>query len=366
MITFSQLFPHINFRNLVLIPTFIFGIYLLIFSSDRYVSESTFTIKTANSSPDSDYNLSFLGLQLPNSNSDNLIIESFVGSYDMLDKLNGQIQLSSHYQQEHIDWFSRLSRKAKKEELHEYFKNYMSIEFDEVSGLLSISVEAFDPGYAQNLLRTILNNSELFVNQINYALAQEKVSFITEELERAQKNLKRAKKSLLSFQDNHQLLSPEIQTQSLSSVMFELEGELVREQTRLKQLLQYQNKNAPEVINSQLRIDALDTQITDENKKLVGSGKGKFNELTSQYQDLLLDTEFALNVYKSVLTSYELARTETSHKLKHLVVVDHPNLPEEARYPEKLYLLATTFILLILTYGIIQLGVATINEHQDQ
>ena len=93
MKTIALLFPYITFRNTVVIPTIIVGLYLIFLASDRYVSESTFTIKTANSNSESDYNLSFLGLQLPNSNSDNLIIEAFVSSYDVLDKLNSQIQL---------------------------------------------------------------------------------------------------------------------------------------------------------------------------------------------------------------------------------------------------------------------------------
>jgi capsular polysaccharide transport system permease protein len=74
---------------------------------------------------------------------------------------------------------------------------------------------------------------------------------------------------------------------------------------------------------------------------------------------------FASDQYKSSLVALEKARIESYKKLKHLVVVQSPTLPDEALEPRKLYNIATLFVVLSLAYGIISMIVATIREHRD-
>ena len=51
--------------------------------------------------------------------------------------------------------------------------------------------------------------------------------------------------------------------------------------------------------------------------------------------------------------------------MKHLVVVQHPIVPEEAVYPKKFYNLATLFVVLSLLYAVGAMIFATIREHRD-
>ena len=52
-------------------------------------------------------------------------------------------------------------------------------------------------------------------------------------------------------------------------------------------------------------------------------------------------------------------------KLKQLIVVQAPSLPDKALYPRRAYNLGTIFVLLTLGYGILVLIVATVKEHRD-
>lgn len=61
----------------------------------------------------------------------------------------------------------------------------------------------------------------------------------------------------------------------------------------------------------------------------------------------------------------ETARIDATRKLKSLVVVEPPVLPEIAEYPRRGYNLVTLFVVCCLLYGVVSLIVATIRDHQD-
>ena len=65
------------------------------------------------------------------------------------------------------------------------------------------------------------------------------------------------------------------------------------------------------------------------------------------------------------VAAVENARIEASRKLKSLVVIEPPSLPETAQYPRRLYNVVTLAVISLLLYGIARLVIATIREHQD-
>ena len=58
-------------------------------------------------------------------------------------------------------------------------------------------------------------------------------------------------------------------------------------------------------------------------------------------------------------------RVESTRKLKSLVLVESPALPEVPEYPRRVYMLIALTLALGLLYGIARLVVATIEDHQQ-
>ncbi|MNS89097.1 hypothetical protein D3C72_1230970 [compost metagenome] len=56
---------------------------------------------------------------------------------------------------------------------------------------------------------------------------------------------------------------------------------------------------------------------------------------------------------------------EASKKLRSLVTVVSPNLPDRAVYPERIYNLITLLVALGLLYGIVRFVIATVEDHRD-
>ncbi|HGC1902764.1 TPA: sugar transporter [Escherichia coli] len=339
-------------------------IYFGFIASDRYVSRAELVVKQADQIkmlPDA---LSMLGLGGSN-HEDILLIQDYLKSADLLDKLDKQLGIKAHYQSHKIDYFSRLPNEVSREEFLKYYREHLTLRLDELSGVLTIEFQGFDPEYGQKVVGLMLKESEVFINKLGHQVALEQLAFVEKEVDRAYQRVQTEKAKVLEFQNNHHLISPESTSTARLGVVSQIEGELARQQAQLKQLQSYMKETAPAVISVKARVDALTEQLAQEQGRLTGTDKDAMNEVTARYLDVQTQATLAADLYKTGLISLEQARVEAYRKLKHLLIVSQPTLAEDAEYPRRLYNLATIAVLLCLFYGLIVMGLATLREHQD-
>ncbi|EHV0151726.1 sugar transporter [Escherichia coli] len=339
-------------------------IYFGFIASDRYVSRAELVVKQADQIkmlPDA---LSMLGLGGSN-HEDILLIQDYLKSADLLDKLDKQLGIKAHYQSHKIDYFSRLPNEVSREEFLKYYREHITLRLDELSGVLTIEFQGFDPEYGQKVVGLMLKESEVFINKLGHQVALEQLAFVEKEVDRAYQRVQTEKAKVLEFQNNHHLISPESTSTARLGVVSQIEGELARQQAQLKQLQSYMKETAPAVISVKARVDALTEQLAQEQGRLTGTDKDAMNEVTARYLDVQTQATLAADLYKTGLISLEQARVEAYRKLKHLLIVSQPTLAEDAEYPRRLYNLATIAVLLCLFYGLIVMGLATLREHQD-
>ncbi len=339
-------------------------IYFGFIASDRYVSRADIVVKQSDQIkmlPDA---LSMLGLGGSN-HEDVLLIQDYLKSADLLDKLDKELDLKAHYQSHKVDFFSRLPNDVSREQFLKYYREHLSLHLDDLSGVLTIELQAFDPAYGQQVVTQMLKESEGFINRLGHQVALEQLSFVEKEVDRSYQRLQREKAKVLEFQNTHHLISPESTSTARMGVVSQIEAQLAQQQAQLKQLQSYMKESAPSVISVQARVDALTEQLAQEKAKLTGVDKDAMNEVTASYMDVETQATLAADLYKTGLISLEQARIEAYRKLKHLLVISKPTLAEEAEYPRRLYNLVTIAVLLCLLYGLIVMGLATLREHQD-
>ncbi|HNC82418.1 MAG TPA: hypothetical protein PK999_05180, partial [Nitrospira sp.] len=169
----------------------------------------------------------------------------------------------------------------------------------------------------------------------------------------------------IAFQNRHGVFDPVAQAQATASLTGQLEADVARKEAELKAMLGFMQDGAPAVVSLRNEISSLKAQLQVERDK-VASGTGqRLNRLAAEYHNLALEAGFAEEAYKAALTAIETTRIEATRKIKSLVVVEAPTLPEVAVYPERLYNLLTLLVALMLLYGIVQLVIATIQDHRD-
>lgn len=340
------------------------ALYFGVIATDRYVSHAKLMIKQADQIkmlPDA---LSMLGLGGSN-HQDMLLVQDYLNSWDLLAKLDKELGLKSHYQSDKADYLSRLSSDASRESFIKYYREHLALRLDELSGALTIELQAFDPEYGQRVVSLMLKESERFINKLGHQVALEQLAFVEKEVDRAYQRLQNEKAKVLAFQNSHELISPESTSSARLGVVSQIEAELVRQQAELKQLRSYMKSTAPGVISVQARVNALSKQLKQEQAKLTGLDRNAMNEINADYMDVQTQATLATDLYKTGLISLEQARIEAYRKLKHLLVISQPTLAEDATYPRRLYYLGTIGMLLCLFYGLVVMGLATLREHKD-
>jgi len=339
-------------------------LYFGFIASDRYVSRAQLVIKQADQIkmlPDA---LSMLGIGGSN-HEDVLLVQDYLNSPDLLAKLDKEMGLKAHYQSHDVDYFSRLSGDVSQEDFLKYYQAHLSLRLDELSGVLTVELQAFNPAYGQRVVNLMLKESEGFINKLGHQVALEQLAFVEKEVDRAYQRVQDEKAKVLDFQNKHNLISPESTSTARLGVVSQIESELASQQAQLKQLQSYMRDTAPAVISVKARAKALTEQLVQEKARLTGTNQDAMNEVTARYMDVQTQATLAVDLYKSGLISLEQAKVEAYRKLKHLLVLSQPTLAQDAEYPRRLYNLATIGVLLCLIYGLIVMGLATLREHQD-
>jgi capsular polysaccharide transport system permease protein len=141
---------------------------------------------------------------------------------------------------------------------------------------------------------------------------------------------------------------------------------LARHEAELKGLQAYLNDQSPQIQALMAQITGIRKQLdTERQRSVTNPGGVSLNVLAGRYQELVAELEFVADAYRGALTALEAARIESTRKLKSLVLVESPALPESAEYPRRIYSLLALLMGLTLLYGIGRLIVATIEDHQE-
>lgn len=355
------------YAALVLLPTLLIALYYLLWCSDRYVSHARLIVERDSSVPAAPVDLGILALGSNQTGMDAQLVKTFVESPSMADYLDREIGLRAHYSDPARDLFSRLDAGASHESFVSFYLDHIRVELDEDSMALNIEVEGYDPAYAQRFAATVVRRAEEFVNNIGQTLAREQLSFVKAEVEGANRRLQTEAGVMREMQNRNQLLSPEQETMAVSQIIGGLQQELARSRTELSALTSYLSSSAQEVIAMRNKIAAIERQIERERGKQVSAdgGDASLNDLLLQFQEQQLNVQIATDLYQTGLKSLEVARLDASRKVKYLVLVSPPTLPEASLRPQRLYNTASVFVVLNLIYLLGHLLILSVKDHKE-
>jgi len=346
------------------LPMLAVSAYIWLGASDRYVSESRIAVRQAEGGPAAGSGLGMLGLSGLRSLEDMHFLEQHIYSADMVAALEAEVGLRDRWLNS-PDWFSRLKPDASQEEFLAYFKRRVIVGADTSTGIIAVQVQAFDPNDARIINQAILSASDRFINELSNRIAREQVAFIEQELDSAQSRVESARRRVLDYQNEHQVLDPTKQAEMKARLAADLETRLSEVQAELNSSLSYLQPNAPPVMALKARSAALENQIAKEKADLSGEGRMRLNQVAADFQMLALEAEFAADLYQTALSALEKARVDATMKFKSLALIATPRLPQEPEQPRRFYLTITWLLGLLTFYGIVSLIRATIADHRE-
>ncbi len=343
--------------------------YYYALASNLYESYAHFTIEE-NGKASIDPLGALTGLAGPvSSTRDALIIKDFIESREVIEQIKDKVDIRKLFAREDKDWLSRLEQDASIEDIVEYWKKKVRVDFDSASGITRLSVMAFEPQDAVNIIKEILYRSEVLVNNLSNKARQDSLNFAREELAKAEAGLKLARSNVTQFREKQRALSPEKHVEIKITLIASLQAELATAEADLRALRISLQDSTPKVQVARNRVYSLKQQIGKEKMRGTrASTKNKrysktLSKLISQHEELLTDQGFAEKTYASTLLIMEQARIDAIKQHRYLTIIVRPQLPEEAIKPDQPRDYIVLFLVSLLFWGIASLIIASIKDH---
>ena len=298
----------------------------------RYTSVSEFYIQQPtplNSSANTIFGAPVAVPPILSSLADGQYLKVYLASPGIKQTLYPEPQLlEAIYAPESPDVFAGLPPKSSASQQVSFYQRQIDIQPQPMSGSIIIKTNGYQPDQALKLNQALLGQAQKFINEVNQSINADQQVFAEKELKIAKNDLEIAKQKLQAFQDKYGQLSPEVEQQTTSSFIAQLESNLVDLKVELATMKRrYIDPASPEVAYIVDQVQELERQIAEERQKAVGAGGRDLNKLTSESESLKADVDFASRALESARIAVDNSRRESQRKLKFIVMLSKPQLP---------------------------------------
>lgn len=351
----------------VIIPTICSLVYFSVWASDRYVSESSFVVR----SPGNQQSAGGLGVLLQNAGfsraqDDTYTVQAYMGSRSALSELEKVMPVRSFYERKG-DIFSRFNGFGlwnTHEAFYQYYKGKINIAFDPISGISTLNVESFDAAESQKINAALLSRGEELINKLNARARKDTIAQAEQNVSVAEERVKSAAEEMAVYRTRNGIFDLKAQSEAQMSLVSKLQDELIVIQTQLDQVRAITPEN-PQISGLQAREKSLKKEIRQQMQKISGGANNSIAAQAASYQRLFLENDLAEKQLAAALASLESVKTEADRKQLYLEIVSQPSRPDMALLPSRFYNIAATFFIGLMFYGIISLLAAGVREHKN-
>lgn len=356
--------PYLLFK-VSLLTILLAVIYWGLIASDRYVSEARIVVDRTDLG--GGQSMDFVAAITGGSNGkDLMLLREHLRSVDMLNKLDEKLDLRSHYSDKRYDVISRMWFKDSWQEFfHKHFLTRVSVEMDNLAGVLRIRAQAYTPEMAHAVAESLVEEGEAFMNDMAHRLAREQVAFLEKQVAQIGERVSKARSNIVEYQSATGLVSPQATVEALASIVAKLEAQVAELKARRQAISGYLSPNAPEIAQLTLHIDALERQLREEQARLASPKGPTLSRTVEEFQRLQMEVEFAQDIYRSALVALEKGRVEATRTLKKVSVLQSPTRPQYPLEPRRIYNITVFAVSVLIIVGIVQMLVAIIRDHRD-
>ncbi|HEV7257972.1 MAG TPA: capsule biosynthesis protein [Bosea sp. (in: a-proteobacteria)] len=353
------------FMLLVLLPTALSAAYFGLIASDRFVSESTFVVRSAKSPLAGGLGSLLQIVGVSRSQDDSYSVQEYLQSRDAVAALSQTLPLRQIFDRPGADFIARypnLLYGPSEEELFQYYKTRVSVVHGAATGLTTLKVETFLADDAIKINKTLLDLGEALVNRMNERIRADAIRFSEAEVKRGEERLVETQVAITEFRNRELMLDPSKSSLIVAELIGRLSAELAAVTAQLREV-QASSPNSPQIPGLQRRIAALDAQINLEKQRVSTASDGLADKIAG-YERLTLQREFAVKALASAVTSLEMARNEARRQQLYLERVVEPHIPDYAEQPLRVRSVVMTFGGSLVLFFVGWLILAGVREHK--
>ncbi len=347
------------------LPTVLTGVYLVAFSTDRYVSIASFVVRTA-SKPAGGGGFGALLEMVGFSRSDDDVfsVQDFLTSRDAVAQLSQRLPLReyfSHSGRDYIMSYPTLLYGNTSEQFYSYMQNFIDVNYNTTTGITTLTVQAFRPGDADKIASTLLTLAEEKVNQLNQRIRRDAIRVADDEVERSEARLSDAMVKVTAFRNRELMLDPEKNSVLLADLIGQL-GQSLAETQSLATEKEGNSPNDPGLPALRQHAAALQGQIQSERDKIRSNSTGLADKL-ADYERLKTESDFAKTALSHALDALDAARTEARRQQLFLERIVNPRPADYPTMPASLWTLFTVFCVNAVALMIFWLLRTGLKEH---
>ena len=328
------------------LPTLVGAIYYGLIASDRYVTEARFALRPAigaveKASPDSVGTNS--GVPHAMVAQDTLITYNYILSRPMIEAISTEMPLRDMFTRPDIDFLSRFNPEKPIEKFLKYWRSRVDVEIEQGSGIMTLTVNAFDPAESLAVTQAILRESERMVNALSTAARNDALAESNRELKLAEERLTKIRVATRDLRNREGVLD----AQKTNDANLKVIGELRSARINLSvQLTLSQRDLGPEsrrILDLKTQIKDLDDNIArierqsasqdPEQKRLLSDALTRFETLENERKD-------AEKYYAKVLAASERARIIAARQIEFFSLVVQPVQAQSAQQPRALLMIS--------------------------
>ncbi|MDK1374540.1 MULTISPECIES: RkpR, polysaccharide export protein [unclassified Sinorhizobium] len=352
-----------SFLGLVAVPATLASLYMAFIAADQYHSSASFAVRSIEGGVSTDILGMFTQASGASTVSDSYILMDYILSERMVAAADRKFKLEDVYATRGLDYFYGIGSALPIEDKLEYWHNMVDVNFDHASGIMQVTVKAFDPKQAQEIAQFVVDQSDSLVNSLSLSARNDVLRAAQDEVLAGEARLSKARAGLRDYRDKSQEISPEEGAKLAVQLIGSLEQQLTQLNADLATAKSQMGEDTPRIRVLKTRIESLEQQLAVERQRL-GTGERSPTSVAgdpnspdvagriAQFEELETEREFAERAYTAALASLEKARIEANNRQRYLALFIEPTLSQMAQYPSRL-LNAFLFTLgLLFAWGI--------------
>ncbi|WP_341367037.1 hypothetical protein [Yoonia sp. BS5-3] len=360
----------LSFILCVLLPSALGSYYFAVIASDRYAATAGFAVRGVNAGAGIDGIGALTGLASAGSTtSDSYIVLKYLRSRDIVERLQSDMDIRSAFTNPEIDPLSRMGKALSIEEVVRYWGRMIRTSFDSTSGIVTVEVQAYSADQAEQIATLVLRYTDELVNALSVSARRDSVRFAEAEVTRAEERLRTTLQQIRDFREQESSINPAASAQLDIELVGGLESRLIDLRARIASIEGALDDDAPSLRALRNQAEAIEDQIAARQAAISGDAPRAATEtaamsgLLATFETLVVEKEFAQQVYQSALTSLEQARTDADRQQRYLAVFTLPAKPEQAMYPKRLQNILLVIAIAVSVWGIGTLIVYSVRDH---
>ncbi len=351
-----------SFVACVAAPTLLAAAYLGWIAADRYASRVAFSIRSSEAAAP----LEILGAVTRIGSSsvltDGQVLYDFIQSQQIVETIRARLPIEDYYNRAPSDLVFALGRDQPIEDLVAYWNRAVDVSLDPVTGIVAVEARAFDPHEARAIAAAILAASADLVNRLADIAREDAVRDAATELAGAEQRLRAIRTRLRAFRDIEQEVDPTQNARVAVGLVATLEEDLARARVELDLLRGALDGKAPRIALLERQVGSLESRIAAERSRLgAGARPGQgdqrpLSEVVGDYEELVVDREFAEQAYTLALATYQQAEADARQRHRYLAPHIEPTLSEDPEYPDRPLLTVAVFLTALAAWSVVVLG----------